>query len=58
MSAMITLFEHPSSPYAQKIKILLVEKGLPFEARMPGVADLAPGSDFARGTRCRAGGRG
>jgi glutathione S-transferase/RNA polymerase-associated protein len=47
---MIVLFEHPASPYAQKIKILLIEKGLPFEARMPGVADLAPTSDFAKGS--------
>ncbi len=47
---MIVLYEHPSSPYAQKVKILLIEKGLPFEARMPGVADLAPGSDFAQGS--------
>jgi len=46
----IVLYEHPLSPYAQKVKILLVEKGLPFESRMPGAADLAPGSDFAKGS--------
>ena len=28
---MIVLYEHPSSPYAQKVKILLLEKGIPFE---------------------------
>jgi glutathione S-transferase/RNA polymerase-associated protein len=46
----IVLYEHPASPYAQKVKILLLEKGLAFEARMPGVADLAPGSDYAKGS--------
>jgi glutathione S-transferase/RNA polymerase-associated protein len=29
------LYEHPLSPYAQKVKILMREKGLPFEARLP-----------------------
>jgi len=33
---MITLYEHPLSPYAQKIKIALREKGLEFEAVAPG----------------------
>ena len=33
---MITLFDHPLSPYAQKIKIALIEKGLAYEAVMPG----------------------
>jgi len=47
---MIVLFEHPSSPYAQKVKILLIEKGLAFEARMPGIADLGRESDFAKGS--------
>ena len=32
---MIVLFEHPLSPYAQKCKIALREKGIPFEARLP-----------------------
>jgi glutathione S-transferase len=32
---MLVLYEHPLSPYAQKVKIALREKGLPFEARMP-----------------------
>ena len=32
---MIVLFEHPLSPYAQKCKIALREKGVPFEARLP-----------------------
>ena len=33
---MITLYEHPLSPYAQKVKIALREKGLEFEALAPG----------------------
>lgn len=33
---MITLYDHPLSPYAQKVKIALREKGLAFEATMPG----------------------
>ncbi|TAJ69689.1 MAG: glutathione S-transferase family protein [Phenylobacterium sp.] len=33
---MITLYEHPLSPYAQKVKIALREKGLAFELQQPG----------------------
>ncbi|MEO8113522.1 MAG: glutathione S-transferase family protein [Phenylobacterium sp.] len=33
---MITLYDHPLSPYAQKVKIALREKGLKFEAVLPG----------------------
>jgi glutathione S-transferase len=43
MTDSIVLYEHPLSPYAQKIRILLREKGLPFEARMPGAGDPALG---------------
>lgn len=32
----ILIFDHPFSPYAQKCKISLHEKGVPFETRMPG----------------------
>jgi glutathione S-transferase/RNA polymerase-associated protein len=32
----ITLFDHPLSPYAQKVKISLIEKGLAYEAVLPG----------------------
>lgn len=32
----ITLYDHPLSPYAQKVKISLREKGLAFETPMPG----------------------
>jgi glutathione S-transferase/RNA polymerase-associated protein len=31
----LLLYEHPLSPYAQKCKIALREKGIPFEARLP-----------------------
>jgi glutathione S-transferase/RNA polymerase-associated protein len=41
------LFEHPLSPYAQKVKIALREKGLAFEARLPaGVGPGGAGTDF------------
>ena len=33
---MITLYDHPLSPYAQKVKIALREKGLAFETPQPG----------------------
>ncbi len=33
---MITLFDHPLSPYAQKVRIALREKGVPFELALPG----------------------
>ncbi|MBL6750308.1 MAG: glutathione S-transferase family protein [Nevskia sp.] len=38
------LFEHPLSPYAQKVKIALREKGLPFELRLPD--GLGSGSGY------------
>jgi glutathione S-transferase/RNA polymerase-associated protein len=31
----ILLYDHPLSPYAQKVKVLLREKGLAFETRLP-----------------------
>lgn len=31
----LVLYEHPLSPYAQKCKIALYEKGVPFEVKMP-----------------------
>ncbi|MDB5435981.1 MAG: hypothetical protein JWR47_2238 [Phenylobacterium sp.] len=33
---MITLYDHPLSPYGQKVKIALREKGAPFETVSPG----------------------
>jgi glutathione S-transferase len=32
---MLVLYEHPLSPYAQKVKIALREKGIAFDVRMP-----------------------
>ena len=44
---MIKLYEHPLSPYAQKVKIMLIEKGLPFEAHTPiGTGGVEP--EFAQ----------
>ena len=47
---MITLYEHPLSPYAQKVKIAMREKGLKFELAKP--AGLTTGTvlqgDFTR----------
>jgi glutathione S-transferase len=31
----VTVYEHPLSPYAQKVKIALDEKGIAYEAKMP-----------------------
>lgn len=33
---MLTLYDHPLSPYAQKVKIALREKGVPFQTAVPG----------------------
>ena len=32
---MVVLYEHPLSPYSQKCRIALAEKGVPFELRLP-----------------------
>jgi glutathione S-transferase/RNA polymerase-associated protein len=32
---MILVYEHPLSPYAQKVKIALAEKGIPFATKLP-----------------------
>jgi len=46
---MITLYEHPLSPYAQKVKIALREKGLEFTAQSPGgLGAGGVGGDFAK----------
>src|SRR5271156_5280651 len=34
--AMITLYDHPLSPYAQKVRIALREKGVEFQLALPG----------------------
>jgi glutathione S-transferase/RNA polymerase-associated protein len=53
---MITLYEHPLSPYAQKVKIALREKGLVFETLMPGGlgAGGAQGAFLAASPRAEA----
>lgn len=43
MSSRILLNEHPLSPYAQKIRILLREKGLPFDYLTPDAIGAADG---------------
>jgi glutathione S-transferase/RNA polymerase-associated protein len=34
---MVVLYEHPLSPFAQKVKIALAEKGIAFESRLPDI---------------------
>ncbi len=43
----LTLFDHPLSPYGQKVKIALLEKDVPFEAPVPdGIGSGASLDDF------------
>ncbi|MEP0203085.1 MAG: glutathione S-transferase family protein [Halioglobus sp.] len=43
----ILIYEHPLSPYAQKVKIALYEKGIPFELRTPeGMGTGSGEADF------------
>lgn len=43
---MVKLYEHPLSPYVQKVKLALYEKGIPFETEIPDI--IAGGdADFA-----------
>jgi glutathione S-transferase len=45
--AMITLYDHPLSPYGQKVKIALLEKEIEFESRLPeGLGSGANIDDF------------
>lgn len=45
----VTLWEHPLSPYAQKNKIALREKGVDFEVVMPGgIGSGAAAAEFAK----------
>ncbi len=49
MSEPVTVFDHPLSPYGQKVKIALIEKGVAFEAPLPGnIGSGNTGVDFAR----------
>jgi glutathione S-transferase/RNA polymerase-associated protein len=44
---MIKLYEHPLSPYAQKVKIALYEKRVPFEAVVPNLFGADPAFEAA-----------
>jgi glutathione S-transferase/RNA polymerase-associated protein len=45
----LIVYEHPLSPYAQKVKIALNEKGVAFEARMPSaIGSGQPDRDFLK----------
>jgi glutathione S-transferase/RNA polymerase-associated protein len=44
---MIKLYEHPLSPYAQKVKIALYEKDIPFEPTTPNLIGSDPGFEAA-----------
>ena len=47
---MLTLYEHPGSPYVQKCKIVLLEKAIPFEAKLPvGFGSGSADGDFVIG---------
>jgi glutathione S-transferase/RNA polymerase-associated protein len=50
----VRVYEHPLSPYAQKVKIALAEKGVPFEAILP----VAIGSGARTGELAAANPRG
>ena len=46
---MLTLYEHPLSPYAQKVKIALREKGVAFDLKTPeGMGSGHAAGDFIR----------
>ncbi|HEX3674262.1 MAG TPA: glutathione S-transferase family protein [Rhizomicrobium sp.] len=46
---MLVVYEHPLSPYAQKVKIALDEKDVPYEARMPvAIGSGQPDRDFLK----------
>ncbi|HEY1612142.1 MAG TPA: glutathione S-transferase family protein [Rhizomicrobium sp.] len=43
----LVVYEHPLSPYAQKVKIALDEKGVPYQAKMPAAIGTGlPDPDF------------
>ena len=44
---MVTLHEHPLSPYAQKVKIALYEKGVAFETQLPDIVGGGNLEEFA-----------
>jgi glutathione S-transferase len=51
---MIKVYDHPLSPYAQKVKIALLEKGLEFEALLPENIGSGAASDEFREANPRA----
>ena len=48
---MLHLYEHPLSPFAQKVKIALYEKGIPFETSMPDMFGAPEGEFLASSPR-------
>jgi len=45
----VTVYDHPLSPYGQKVKIALLEKGVAFDAPLPGnIGSGNTGGEFAR----------
>jgi glutathione S-transferase len=45
----VTVYDHPLSPYGQKVKIALIEKGIPFSAPLPSnIGSGATAGEFAR----------
>ena len=44
----LIVYEHPLSPYAQKVKIALDEKGIAYEAKMPVVGSGQPDREFLK----------
>jgi glutathione S-transferase len=48
-SEAVTVYDHPLSPYGQKVKIALLEKGVAFEAPLPGnIGSGSTAGEFAR----------
>lgn len=45
---MIIVYEHPLSPYAQKVKIALDEKSVPYETRMPSLGFGQANEEFLK----------
>ena len=49
MTNPVIVYDHPLSPYGQKVKIALMEKGVAFEAPLPGnIGSGSTGGEFAR----------
>ncbi|MGA1676879.1 MAG: glutathione S-transferase family protein [Pseudomonadales bacterium] len=49
MTDLVIVYDHPLSPYGQKVKIALMEKGVAFEAPLPGnIGSGSTGGEFAR----------